>query len=84
MKKGTFKIGKVVTVVYWRSICNHGLELLDWASSDAKEAREFAIATSCCGDVDFVEFHNAKNKRPQFFIGGEKAKLCPLTDRSED
>lgn len=74
MRKDTFVLGRVVTVVYGR----FGSDLMDWASADERDAREWASETSTCHDVDFVAFYGRQNKNPQIFVDGHKSKVSLL------
>lgn len=79
MKKGSFKLGRIVTVTFWRDANKAiGHDLIDWPTASEREAREFATETSNCRDVDFVAFHGRRNKNAQIFSGGDKVKLCFL------
>lgn len=74
MRKNTFLLGRVLTVVYGR----FGSDLMDWASADEHDAREWASETSTCHDVDFVAFYGRRNKNPQIFVDGHKSRVCLL------
>ena len=68
----------VVTRICWtRGIGDHGVDVEDWPSHKAADAREFARETSCCADVDLAVFENPRNQKPQVFVSGEKVK-CSL------